>query len=257
MTRDIVINKSKSYVKEEKYPNPNIFTIWYFKNNLKHAWCGAFIDYIFKHDLNCDWLDSCTNFAYVPTIVSWAKEKGYWNKDYIKAKKGDLVIYNWDLNKKNNYSHVGIIDNIKGNIITSIEGNTSNNKYKDNCVSIKKRNKKNVVGVILLPYKEDKMNFKIGDYVYANEDIKLYTTIEYKESKYILKKGDKAYIRNIKNNNIALANPITHEYFVSAWTNKVDLLTKEIDYKKLYEEELEKNKNLQDKINSAINILEK
>ncbi len=101
------------------------------------------------------------------------------------------------------------------------------------------------------------MNFKIGDYVYANEDIKLYTTIEYKESKYILKKGDKAYIRNIKNNNIALANPITHEYFVSAWTNKLDLLTKEIDYKKLYEEELEKNKSLQDKINSAINILEK
>ena len=202
MDRNDVINKSSTYIKDTPYPNPNEFTKWFFKNNLVHSWCGAFVDYIFKHDLDCDWLDSCSNFGYVPTIVSWAKQKGYWNTDYKKSKPGDLVIYNWDLNKKNHYSHVGIVDSVSTNKIISIEGNTSSGKYKENCVAKKTRNKKNISGVILLPYKEDTMDFKEGDYVYASEDIKLYTTIEYKESKYTLKKGEKAYIRCIKGNNV-------------------------------------------------------
>ena len=99
------------------------------------------------------------------------------------------------------------------------------------------------------------MEFKVGDYVYALEDIKLYTSIEYKTSTYTLKKGEKAWIRYTKGNNVALANPDTHEYFSSAWTNQLDKLTKEDpsqDYKTLYEQEVEKNKILQDKINKAI-----
>ena len=255
MDRIDVINKSSSYIKSTPYPNPNEFTRWFFKNNLEHAWCGAFIDYIFKHDLNSDMLDSCSNFGYVPTIVKWAKEKGYFNENYKKAKMGDLVIYNWDLDRENHYSHVGIIDSIVENGIVSIEGNTKDGKYEENCVAKKTRNKKYIKGVILLPYKEDTMDFKVGDYVYAKEDIKLYTTIEYKESNYTLKKGDKAYIRSTKNNNVALANPVTKEYFKSAWTKELDKLTKEIDYKKLYEDELENNKKLQNKINEAIKIL--
>ena len=104
-------------------------------------------------------------------------------------------------------------------------------------------------------YKEDIMPFKVGDYVYALEDIKLYTSIEYKTTNYTLKKGEKAWVRYIKDMNVALANPDTHEYFSSAWTNQLDKLTKDepvIDYKKLYEEEVAKNKVLQDKINKAI-----
>ena len=110
------------------------------------------------------------------------------------------------------------------------------------------------------------MEFKKGDYVYALEDIKLYTTIEYKENKYTIKKGDKAYIRTTKGNNIALADPNTQEYFPSAWTNELDKLSKnppEPDYKELYEKELLVNKdlqaqvdNLQAKINKAISDLQ-
>ena len=258
MDRIDVINDASSYIKLTPYPNPNNFTKWYYNNNQKASWCGIFIDYVFKHDLKCDWLDSCSNFAYVPTIVKWAKDKGYFSEDYKKAKMGDLVVYNFDLNKTNHYSHIGIVDNLSESTITSIDGNTKNDKYSDNCVAKRTRNKKYIMGVILLPYKEDIMGFKIGDYVYAKEDIKLYTTIEYKESKYVLKKGEKAYVKYIKGNNIALANPDTHVYFVSAWTNELNKLTKEepnIDYKKLYEQELENNKELQNKIDEAIKIL--
>lgn len=258
MTRDEIIKQSSSYIKSTPYPNPNEFTKWFFKNDLRHAWCGAFIDYVVKHDLNCDWLDSCSNFGYVPTIVSWAKEKGYWNSDYTKSKKGDLVIFNWTPEKKNHYSHVGIVESTTNTGVVSVEGNTSLGSYTKNCVAKKTRNKKNIVGVVLLPYKEEEMEFKVGDYVYAKEDIKLYTSIEYKTTTYTLKKDEKAYVRYIKGDNVALANPDTHEYFSSAWTNQLDKLTKEeIDYKDLYIKEVAENQRLQIKIDELQNKINK
>ena len=155
MTRNDVVNKASSY--KGYWGNPNQFTKWYCNDNKTHAWCGMFVKYVFKKDLKCDWLDSCSNFAYVPTIVSWAKKKGYWNTDYKKAGAGDLVIYNWHPSEKNNYSHVGIVKTTKSSSIVSIEGNTTSGT-KSNCVAEKDRNKTYIAGVILLPYKTSKYN---------------------------------------------------------------------------------------------------
>lgn len=166
MNRTDVVNKAKSYIKY--WGNPNQFTKWYCKNNKTHAWCGMFVKYVFKKGLNCSWLDSCSNFAYVPTIVSWAKSKKYWSTDFKKAKAGDLVIYNWKPTEKH-YSHVGIVKETKSSSIVSIEGNTTSSVRK-NCVAQKTRNKKYVAGVVLLPYVEEKP-----------KDTKVY---------YIVKKGD-------------------------------------------------------------------
>lgn len=258
MTREECINQASKYIKTTAYDNPNQFTKWFWKDNNKHAWCGAFVDYVVKHDLGCTWLDSCSNFGGCGSIVDWAKKMGYWNTDYKKAKKGDLVMYGWNINNPNNYSHIGIVDEVTSSGIKSVEGNTSYGNYKENCVARKSRDKKYIKGVILLPYKEEIMPFKVGDYVYALEDVKLYTTIEYKKNEYTLKKGEKAYIRSIKGMNVALANPDTHEYWASAWTNELNKLSKDApveDYKKLYEEEVAKNKVLQDKIDRAVKIL--
>lgn len=256
MTREEIINKSKSYINEIAYPNPNTFTRWYFKDNKSHAWCGVFIDYVVNHDLNCDWLDDCKNFAYVPEIARWAKKKGYWSDDYSKAKCGDLVIFNFNVKEKDYYSHIGIVESINKDSIISIDGNTNNKSYSHNCILRKDRNKKYIKGVVLLPYKEDNM-FNIGDEIEALEDVKLYTTIEQKESKYTIKKGEKAYVRLTHTPNfIALANIDTEEYFPSAWTKEQDKFKlNEVDYKILYEEELKINKELQDKINKAIEDL--
>ena len=148
LTRIEVINQALSF--KGYWGNPNQFTKWYCKDNQTHAWCGMFVDYVFKKELNSDWLDTCSNFAYVPTIVSWAKKYGYWCEDYKKAKAGDLVVYNWKPTEKH-YSHVGIVKYVKSNSIVSIEGNTTNGA-KQNCVAQKERNKKYVAGVVLLPY---------------------------------------------------------------------------------------------------------
>ena len=256
MTREDVLNKAIYYIKPTPYPNPNEFTKWYFKNDLYHAWCGAFIDYIIKHDFNNDMLDSCSNFAYVPTIYNWAKEKGYFNSDFTKAKKGDLVIYNWTPGSDYK-SHVGIVDSVTSTTITSVDGNTNNDKYDKNCVAKRTRNKKYIVGIVQLPYKEEEMKFKYGDYVKCLKDTKLYTSIEKKESKNDIKKGDIAFVRSTKYDKyIALAEvDEPHNYFPSAWTDELDnfeIYNPSEDYKKLYEEEVAKNKVLQDKINKAI-----
>lgn len=151
MNRTDVVNKSRSYLGYQG--NPNTFTRWYTKDNKSHAWCGMFVDYVFKHDLKSNWLDKCKNFAYVPTIVSWAKEMKYWNTNFKNAKAGDLVIYNWYPEKKNHYSHVGIVKEIKSSGMVSIEGNTTN-AGRSNYVAQKSRNKKYIAGVVLLPYVE-------------------------------------------------------------------------------------------------------
>lgn len=258
MTRDLVVNCAYSY--KGYYSNPNEFTKWFWNNDLKHAWCGAFIEYVIKHDLKCNWLDDCDNFGYVPSIVQWAKKKGYWRDNYKEAKKGDLVVYDFTPETKGGMEHIGIVDSLDDSTLTSVDGNTTDGIHEKDCVAKRTRKKEYVTGIIKLPY--DNNDFNIGDYVYAKEDIKLYTTIEYKESKYTLKKGEKAYVRYKQNNNIALANPDTKEYFASAWTNELDKLTNDIDYKELYEKELLINKDLklqidylQNKINKAIDDL--
>ena len=162
LNRSNVIKTAKSYIKH--WGNPNQFTKWYCHDNKTHAWCGMFVKYVFKHDLKCTWLDTCSNFAYCPTIVSWAKKKGYWTTNFKKAKEGDIVMYNWEPTNPKHYSHVGIVKKVKSNEIVSIEGNTTSG-LKKNCVAQKTRSKKYVAGVILLPYKEEKIYYvvKKGD----------------------------------------------------------------------------------------------
>ena len=154
MNRTDIIKQAKKDIGYKG--NPNVYTKWYCHDSKTHAWCGMYQKYLFKVEMKCTWLDSCSNFAYVPTIVSWAKKKGYWNTNYTKAKTGDLVIYNWKPEKKNHYSHVGMVEKVSGNNLISIEGNTTNALGRKNCVARKTRNKKYIAGVILLPYKEPK-----------------------------------------------------------------------------------------------------
>lgn len=152
MNRAELVNDARKYI--GYVGNPNQFTRWYCKDNKSHAFCGMFVDYVFKKDFGCTWLDDCKNFAYVPTIVEWGKKKGWWTTSYTKAKAGDIVIYNWYPDKKNHYSHVGIVEKQKSGGLQSVEGNTTNSVGKKNCVASKGRGKKYIAGVILLPYQD-------------------------------------------------------------------------------------------------------
>ena len=57
------------------------------------------------------------------------KQKGIWIEDgTIIPKKGDIILFNWDDNSQpnNGYSdHIGVVEKVVGNTITTIEGNKS------------------------------------------------------------------------------------------------------------------------------------
>lgn len=57
------------------------------------------------------------------------KRKGIWIEDgRITPKKGDIILFNWDDNSQPNdgYSdHIGVVEKVSGNTITTIEGNKS------------------------------------------------------------------------------------------------------------------------------------
>ena len=42
------------------------------------------------------------------------------------SQTGDMIIFDWDLNDDCNHDHVGIIVSVENGIVTTIEGNTSN-----------------------------------------------------------------------------------------------------------------------------------
>ena len=70
MTREECINQASKYIKDTAYDNPNQFTKWYWNDTKAHAWCGVFIDYVIKHDLKCNWLDSCSNLYFLQQFLT-------------------------------------------------------------------------------------------------------------------------------------------------------------------------------------------
>lgn len=83
-----------------------------------NPWCQMFIWWIAnKAGINENIIPKT---ASCPRTYKWFKDKGQVVLA-SEAKVGDIIFFAW--NKSNNADHVGIIENINGNIITTIEGN--------------------------------------------------------------------------------------------------------------------------------------
>lgn len=79
-------------------------------------WCGIFVWWVFKHAGCLDLIKSCPNIAYVPTIYSHFKKKG-WIVSKTKGKPGDIFI-------SGGKAHTGIIkENLGGGKYKTVEGN--------------------------------------------------------------------------------------------------------------------------------------
>ena len=79
-------------------------------------WCGIFVWWVFKHAGCLDLIKSCPNIAYVPTIYSHFKKKG-WIVSKTKGKPGDIFI-------SGGQAHTGIIkENLGNGKYKTIEGN--------------------------------------------------------------------------------------------------------------------------------------
>lgn len=92
------------------------------------AWCGDFVAYALgmaygKDNVPGDYLNSCSNVAYCPTIAEWGREKGVLTQDVSKVKPGDIVLYQFGTGS---WQHVELVKSVNNGQVTTIGGNTGN-----------------------------------------------------------------------------------------------------------------------------------
>jgi len=119
----------------------------------QNAWCADFVTFALKNAYGKDnvpgnFINTCPNTAYCPTIHSWAKSNGSFTRDANTVKAGDLVLFDWD--GDGNADHVGLFkgQNQNGTIAT-IEGNTSG-AAGGSCVENKNRSRGTILGYVRL-----------------------------------------------------------------------------------------------------------
>lgn len=149
-TSDRVVRQAKRYVRSSRYGSPNKFTRWFGFGNQTVEWCAIWIYYVLAQCGGKLLMAGCSNKAYVPTIMNWAKKKGYWRTG--KPKKGDLVLFDWNKNKV--ADHIGfVVEDLGNGYVKTIEGNTSNvSNGNGGCVQIRTRPKYYILGYVRLPY---------------------------------------------------------------------------------------------------------
>ena len=86
------------------------------------AWCGCFVSWV---ENECGLLDSgaAPKFALVSDGSDWFIDRGQWIKAGKKPSPGDLIFFDWE--QDGGRDHVGIVTAVEGNVIFTVEGNSS------------------------------------------------------------------------------------------------------------------------------------
>lgn len=88
---------------------------------LKAAWCDMFVSWVAEET---DTEDTVGQDAWTIAHAKWFKEEKRWG---TTPKKGAIVFFNWQGKKSlDSIVHVGIVTDVKGGKVKTIEGNTGN-----------------------------------------------------------------------------------------------------------------------------------
>lgn len=153
-TRKQIYDIERKYVRARAYPRQNKFN-----NYNGGSWCGYFQEFCLKKGGLGKWVDKFSNFSYCPAIMKDAKKMKCW---YKRPKRGDLILFDWDRNGVPN--HIGfLVKKTEKGLYKTVEGNTSStNNSNGNCVQIRYRNPKDVIGFVRPPYDKPKKKKKTG-----------------------------------------------------------------------------------------------
>ena len=90
-----------------------------FTGGRSEAWCADFVTYVTKEAFRANGKSVPTGFGSpaVKNLKQWGKDNNCYTTDVSKAKPGDVVIFN--------KSHTGIVKEVRGGKVYTIEGNTS------------------------------------------------------------------------------------------------------------------------------------
>lgn len=92
-------------------PLPHEYKVSYY-----NSWCAVFVSFI---ELKCKVKNAVYDCNCVSMLLT-AKKKGLFKKE---PKKNYIIFYSWNCNGV--AEHVGIVEKVDGDIITTIEGNYS------------------------------------------------------------------------------------------------------------------------------------
>jgi hypothetical protein len=86
------------------------------------AWCACFVSWCAEQ---CGYIDAdiIPMFAYCPFGIAWFVERGQWQDSSYTPNPGDIIFFDWEGDGESD--HVGIVENVEGGIVNTIEGNTS------------------------------------------------------------------------------------------------------------------------------------
>jgi hypothetical protein len=100
-----------------------------YKIKTTDEWCDAFVSAV---AIKAGAVDLIGTEVGCPKHVDIFKKKGIWIEDGSqKPKAGDIIVFNWDDSTQPNdgaSDHIGFVERVVGNTITTIEGNMSNGK---------------------------------------------------------------------------------------------------------------------------------
>ena len=143
----------------EKGNNDTKYGLWYGMNN--NPWCMMFVSWCAMKAGVPE--DVIPKLAYVPYAVDFFKKRGrYKKRGEYRPKPGDIIFFG-------SSSHVGLVERVDGNVVTTIEGNTSAIGNNSNGDGVYRRERKLTYYWI--------MGYGIPEYE-EEEDMKRYQTVE-------------------------------------------------------------------------------
>lgn len=139
MTAKNIIDRAKAELGVcENPPNSNNvkYNTWYYGHEVSGAsypWCATFISWIFKPEQGL-----CKKTASCLEMLEWFEKRGQLVKE---PQAGDIVFFKYPTNNRRT-NHVGLVVSVHGNVINTIEGNTSINSN-ENGGKVMQRNRYN------------------------------------------------------------------------------------------------------------------
>ena len=90
-----------------------------YSNGDSTPWCACFVKWCFDKAGQADRLKGVSNKAYVPSYTAWGNRNNLWTKN---PSPGDIIIFRYSASSTG--SHIGFVESVRGNTITTVEGNT-------------------------------------------------------------------------------------------------------------------------------------
>lgn len=158
--RNKIIEIAEKEIGYKEYSNNHTkYGEWF---GVQDEWCAIFISWLANQVGVLDKL--IPKQAYVPSMVSWYKNKGLFKARGYYPTTGDIIFF--DYNSNGTSDHVGIVEKCENGNIYTIEGNKS---------QMVKRCMYNVnnagiygFGLVQYPQEEGKSKHSIGEVVFIN-----------------------------------------------------------------------------------------